>query len=416
MAGDLRRASASIAACTELLTPVLGVASLSVSEHLTASVIAELSARTVGQQRDVVIEALLTTARTLLIAARDTAAEALTRLTGLPPAAARSEAGWRSALVTEGHEPGPRVRLTLDRISTLPGTSVVLAVCDLISLTDAIVGIDHDTWGEALHQAWAGERRQGEFDATVEALSPVQPQAADLGWALITFETHKHTNLIWHQANKFERSLPDRSAADLLSWGWMGLRTALRHYNPELGFTFSTYACTRIIGAIRDGVRAENPVPKRLNTFSRKVAATEAELTQRLGRNPTLEEVSATIGVELSSLELLRRTQPQASIEEIVTLLAERGTAPDWMVADDDPADEALAEVRRDAVARALSTLAPEDADAVRLLIMDGLNPTEARAVTGATARQLRQRKERALNALRAQLADWHPDELGDDE
>lgn len=198
----------------------------------------------------------------------------------------------------------------------------------------------------------------------------------------------------------------------MVGWGWLGLRTALRHYDPELGFTFSTYACTRIIGAIRDGVRAESPVPKRLNTFSRKVAAVEADLTQALGRVPTSEEVATTVGAELRSLELVRRTAPQASIDEIAALLSERGTTPGWMVADADVEGEALALTVRDAIDDALSLLPADEATAVRLLVMEGLTPTEARIATGATARALRQRKERGLAALREALGEWSPEFL----
>jgi RNA polymerase sigma factor for flagellar operon FliA len=234
-----------------------------------------------------------------------------------------------------------------------------------------------------------------------------------IGWALITLEGRRHVNLIWHQANKLQRSFPDREASELLTWGWLGLRTALRNYNPSLGFAFSTYAVTRIVGAIRDGVRAENPVPKRLGTLARKVATVEADLARSLGRAPTMNEVGAVLQLESAQLAAVRRTRTPASIEEIVNGIDRSGgNEPDWLAADTDTADTALTRIIGETVAEAMTRLSPEEAEAIRLLVLEDRSPTEARLIAGVTARQLRQRKERALNTLRQELNDLDPDLL----
>lgn len=263
---------------------------------------------------------------------------------------------------------------------------------------------------EELNGVWNDKQHTGSVDETVELFSSHGWDALNLSWAVILFETHKHINLIWHQANKLEKSFPDRQASDLFGWGWVGLRIALRHYNPELGFAFSTYACTRIIGSIRDGVRSESPVPKRLATYARKVAQAEATLTQSLGRKPSLEEVASHLidtGNEVASLALMPRLTPAASVDEIVSNAAEHGGIPNWLINSEDPADCVLDSVRAEAISKALETLPSEDREAVKLLVMDALSPTEARTVTGATARQMRQRRERGLAALRSSLEPW---------
>lgn len=405
MAGDLRRAAAAVSACARVVCSAGVDCEPVAQDDLVGVLVDRLSTVTVGLQRDVVLEVCAEWAERRVLAALDAAAVDVAHLSGLPVAAVRTPAGQRAALRAAGVK--PPAQLHLAAVESLPGTPVVLALVRLRALEDLADQLDRGRWAPVWAAAWDAESRQGSFDETVAALLPRFPRASELGWALIAFETHKHVNLIWHQANKLVRSFPDRSAADLLGWGWVGLRTALRLFDPDLGFAFSTYACSRVIGAIRDGVRSENPVPKRLNTFTRKVAAVEAELAQTLGRPPTLEEVSASVGVELASLDVLRRTAPAASVEEIVSGLGDRGVVPRWLVASEDTESAALSTVRRDAIVRALEQLPPVDAEAVRLLVMEGLNPTEARAVTGATARQLRQRKERGLAALRENLNEW---------
>jgi RNA polymerase sigma factor (sigma-70 family) len=245
------------------------------------------------------------------------------------------------------------------------------------------------------------------YDAVVTTNSHLGDTAA-LAWSVIGYESQRHINLVWHQANKLERLFPDRDAADMLALGWMGLRTALRLYDPTLGFSFSTYACTRITGSIRDGVRAENPVPKRLGTFGRKVAAAEEALAHSLGRAPTLDEVAAHLGVTLEDLRIMPRIQAAASIEELEEYASERGGPSSWIVDNTDPADLTVSALRREAVEAALSRLDPQDAAAVRLLVMDGLRPAEAQTITGEPPRRLRARRERALVALREELDAWH--------
>lgn len=401
MAGDLRRASAAIHACATTLSsatssPRKGSTYERLIDQLTTACCDSLTTRTTGEQRDVVLETLTQQAQAHLTDSLNRISVDLAHICDMPASAIRSGLGHAQLLDDNGR---------------IPNTPAGRKLTRLDQLSQALVTLDRGTLSDPWQHAWENAERTGTFDETVAELTPSVPGAGDLGWALIVFETHKHTNLIWHQANKLVRSFPDRHASDLLGWGWLGLRVALRHYDPTLGFTFSTYACSRIIGSIRDGVRSENPIPKRLNTFTRKVAAAEAELTQSLGRSPSLEEVSERIGVELSALDILPRTAPQASVDELLGQADERGGYLNRLVSGDDPADSALASIEADLVAEALAQLNPDDALAVKLLVMDGMNPTEARAVTGATARQLRQRKERGLAALRDSLTAWHETE-----
>jgi RNA polymerase sigma factor for flagellar operon FliA len=227
--------------------------------------------------------------------------------------------------------------------------------------------------------------------------------AERLCWAIINRETWNHINLLWQQANKLAANYPDRTAEDLLGWGWQGLRVALRQFDPDRGFAFSTYACTRIVGYIRDGIRAESPVPKRLATFARKVSHAEDSLTQEFGHAPDIEEVAARLGSDPAALTILTRLAPAASIDE----LSETRRGGSVLVEQRDPADDALSRTARTAIDDALDRLPEEEADAVRLLVLDGMDSREARQITGATARQLRQRRDRGLLLLRHELADW---------
>lgn len=369
---------------------------------------ADLERRSAGELRALVTAALQHAWSAQIRREIDLHAKSLAKVSGLTLPAARTEAGWRrvlgEVLSAAGH--GPETAITPALLGSLPGTEQVVLVHRIAALQSA-GGVD-----TVIADAWARSDSRGAVEKEISRLKKAGlTNAARLGWAVIGLESHRHVNLIWHQANKLERVFPDREAADLLAYGWMGLRTALLKYDVDLGFAFSTYACTRITGSIRDGVRAESPVPKRLGTFARKVAAAEAELTQTMGRAPSLEEVSAFLGTEIERLKIVPRLGPEASVDEIMAGAGEHGGIPEWAI-DDSASPETRTEqvLVAEAIEAALRKLHGDEAEAVRLLIMEELHPTAARQRTGATARQMRQRRDRGLEQLRDFLAGWDPE------
>jgi RNA polymerase sigma factor FliA len=297
-----------------------------------------------------------------------------------------------------------------------PSTLAALPADPLVDELVALRGL-----GEFVHRHHSGQL-QAELTQVAGAVDLDDPLTLDeviadaarfgidgesLCWAHIVFESNRHINLVWQQVNKMSRAYPGRTPEDLLGYGWRGLRTALRKYDPNTGWAFSTYAVTKIRGEVRDGVRAESPIPKRLGTFARKVSAADEQLSGALGRPPTLAELAQRVGTDLDALSIMPRLQAEASLDERLEQADDGGTSPRWLVDDTDPADLAEGALCRRDIAAALARLPEREALAVRLLVLEGVSPTEARQMTGATARQLRQWKERGLESLRTELVDW---------
>lgn len=228
-----------------------------------------------------------------------------------------------------------------------------------------------------------------------------------LGIALINFESNKHINLVWHQANKLEKVFPSRSSSELLSMGWIGLRTALRLFDPNLGFSFSTYACTRISGTIRDFVRTENLVPKRLTTFNRKVLAIEEALMNSLGRSPNIEEIAKSLGIEKTDLAILNRIQTPASLDDMLSNEDGGEKTNVFFSTNNDPADYYIRTEIDKKIIASISRLDPIDAQIIMLSIFEGKKPSEIENITGENIRKVRLRKERAMLQLRNDLKEW---------
>jgi RNA polymerase sigma factor for flagellar operon FliA len=275
-----------------------------------------------------------------------------------------------------------------------------------VQARDALAEIHSGAFAQKMNDAWERTKAPGDLDTVLGKLAKDGMDAEGLCWALIGYEAQHHIGLIWHEAHKLCKRVPDTSPEDLFGWGWLGMRMAMRNFDPALGFRFATYACQRVSGAMRDGVRSEHPLPKRLTTLQRKLSRAEDELAAELGRTPTLAEVAARIGERLEVLEIAPRLQSAASIEEMQNA-SERNGEGWWLADETDTADSALQLLKREAVEAAMQELDAEEAEAVRLLYWEGLTVPEAREVTGATARQLRARATRGREALAVRLAEW---------
>lgn len=281
-------------------------------------------------------------------------------------------------------------------------------------LREAARGCADGRAGAALRAVEDGYRRRltdrtGTVDdAWLGALSQVEPTIAwsRLLEAVIIAESHRHIGLVWRQANRLARSFPARSPEDLVSFGWLGLRRALRNYDPQVA-AFSTYAVTLIDGDIREGVRREHPLPKRLTTYVRKVARAEGDLTAELGRAPRLAELAERLDQRIEDLAILARLHTPASIDELTDADEDRRDAPAWLTDTADVEDAAVRQACTEAVHAALGRLEGDEQTAAELLLLQGKSSTEAARLSGVPARRLLAAKRRAAEQLTVLLSDW---------
>lgn len=242
-----------------------------------------------------------------------------------------------------------------------------------------------------------------------QAVADLVGQGVDgeaLLWGLIGVESQHQVGLVWKEANRLAPVFL-RDVEDLFGYGWMGLRTALANFDPARGYQFSTFAMQKINGAIRDGVRSEDVLPKRATTKRNKAQHVEEELTAALGRTPTLAEIARRMNDGTGAAELARMREA-ARLDEVVDesgmTLAEVVLGADG---DAQPELATLGAVLRDDVERALARLPREEAVAVRLLVMENRSSQEVQQATGATAKQLRARVRRGQALLASELAAW---------
>jgi RNA polymerase sigma factor for flagellar operon FliA len=205
-------------------------------------------------------------------------------------------------------------------------------------------------------------------------------------------------------AGRLAAGLPKTvDTGDLVSAGVVGLMNAIDKFDPANGAKFETYAIPRIRGAILDGLRALDWVPRSVRSRSRSVQDAIAALEHQLGRTPTDEEISAELKISVEELE------------KWLSDIAAGSVGPLDHVAMDNTAAEADAQIQpgrameegelRAAMRAEISKL-PEREQAILILYYeDGLTLSEIGEALGVTESRISQIHTKAVLQLRSRLA-----------
>jgi RNA polymerase sigma factor for flagellar operon FliA len=140
-----------------------------------------------------------------------------------------------------------------------------------------------------------------------------------------------HLALVHYAVSEMAAKVPRHvSRDDLVSAGMAGLAQAARSFDPERGIVFDRYASTRIRGALLDELRDRDWASRSVRSKARKVASATDDLTAKLGRAPSNDEVATHLGLEARSLDALNEDVHRAVILNYESMLAQ-GDAEDIM-------------------------------------------------------------------------------------
>ena len=110
--------------------------------------------------------------------------------------------------------------------------------------------------------------------------------------------------LVKYVAGRLGSGLPAHvDDEDLVSYGLLGLISAIERYEPDRDVKFETYAIARIRGAIIDELRALDWVPRSVRSRAREIERAIGELEGKLGRVPSDEEIAAKLGITTEELD-----------------------------------------------------------------------------------------------------------------
>ncbi|HWO77981.1 MAG TPA: FliA/WhiG family RNA polymerase sigma factor [Bacillus sp. (in: firmicutes)] len=104
---------------------------------------------------------------------------------------------------------------------------------------------------------------------------------------------HRYMPLVHFHVQRISAGLPKNVGKDdLISLGMMGLFDAVERFDPNRDLKFDTYASFRIRGAIIDGLRKEDWLPRSTRDRAKKVEAASEKLMQKYFRQATAAEIA----------------------------------------------------------------------------------------------------------------------------
>src|SRR3954465_11570113 len=110
--------------------------------------------------------------------------------------------------------------------------------------------------------------------------------------------------LVKYVAGRMSSGLPSHvEEADLISYGLLGLISAIERFAPSREIKFETFAVTRIKGSIIDELRSLDWVPRSVRAKAREIEKVNAPLENELQRAPTDQEMAEKLEVSVDDFQ-----------------------------------------------------------------------------------------------------------------
>jgi RNA polymerase sigma factor for flagellar operon FliA len=242
---------------------------------------------------------------------------------------------------------------------------------------------EHDLW-----ERWKREKHPDDGDALVARYLP-----------LVTF-----------YSRRIASTLPKAvSREEVTSFGLSGLYDALLKFEPSRDLKFDTYASFRIRGAILDGLRKADWLPRTAREKSKKIEAAVSMLEQRYLRAVTAEEVAEELGI---TMDEVHDTMAEhffsnvLSMDEQVNEL-DQSDGPGFALKDDrtiSPEEELVKQEQIHELAVQIEKLSEKEQLVIALFYKEELTLTEIGEILGLSTSRISQIHSKALFKLKQQL------------
>jgi RNA polymerase sigma-B factor len=214
-----------------------------------------------------------------------------------------------------------------------------------------------------------------------------------------------HLPLVRYLASRFlGRGEPPE---DLIQTGSIGLLQSIDRFDLSRGVEFSTYATPNIAGEIKRHFRDRGwmvRVPRRLQELQAALSAAISELSQRLGRSPTVAELAAQLGV--SEDDVLQATEA-AGAYSALPIDVPSGASGITIADGLSQTDQALGHVELQETLRPVLAGLPERERQVLLLrFVENKTQSEIAAALGISQVHVSRLLAKTLTDLRHKLPD----------
>jgi RNA polymerase sigma-B factor len=247
--------------------------------------------------------------------------------------------------------------------------------------------------------------RAGQLLAEMHGLPEDSPRRKELRDQLVEL----HMPLVVYLARRF--SGRNEPMNDLVQVGAIGLIKAIDRFEPDRQLEFSTYATPTILGEIKRHFRDTGwliHVPRRAQEMQTTLNAARADLSQELGRAPTVAELAERIEIDQDTvLEALDAARAYSGVP-LDVLAAPGETVPEHPMLG--VVDEGFEQVEQRAMLRKVIANLPESEREILLLrFIANKTQTEIAAIVGVSQMQVSRLVARGLRRLRESLGAPEP-------
>ena len=209
----------------------------------------------------------------------------------------------------------------------------------------------------------------------------------------------ENSGLIWSVARRFFGKGVDPD--DLYQLGCVGFLKAIDGFDENYGTKFSTYAVPKISGEIRRFLRDDGAVKvsRGIKEQAAKIRQARANLEQRMGREPTMSEISRETGISPEDIAFAETATGQT--DSINRESGDDGFTLE-LVLGDYSAEEKM--VENIALRAAIEKLPQRERQVIALRYYHGMTQQNCARVMHVSQVQISRLERRAVELLRESM------------
>lgn len=215
--------------------------------------------------------------------------------------------------------------------------------------------------------------------------------------------------LVDYVSGRMSVSLPKNvSKEDLTSHGIMGLIDAIEKFDYKRGLQFETYASWRIRGAVIDGLRQGDWVPRSVREKAKKIEEAYQVLEQQYLRSVTDEEVSRYLDVSEQEFQQMVHDAAISAVCSMDDPIREEESETRLSMLIDERAKNPESTVNdvflKESLAKAIVKLTEKERTVVSLFYYEELSLSEIAEVMKLSPSRISQLHSKAIMRLRGSL------------
>lgn len=230
---------------------------------------------------------------------------------------------------------------------------------------------------------------------TEELISRSQAGEKEATEALV----QENSGLIWAVARRYTGRGTEME--DLYQLGCLGFLKAVEGFDLSFGTQFSTYAVPKISGEIRRFLRDDGAVKvsRGIKEQAASIKSVRNALTNVLGREPTIQEISRQTGISPEEIALAETAT--AATESIQRTVGEEGFSLEDVLTDTESEEKMVEKI---ALSQAIDALPDREKMVIRLRYFHSLTQDRVARVLCVSQVQVSRIEKKAISLLRQLL------------